>query len=261
MSSYELFEIIGELSPETVDLSDNIKKQRRFVSCAAAVLSLVILTSVAVNIIQYSSEKTVGIKRDLTVQLPVVYNISEYAEIMEQGGGMYLYAFGAELSVISVNSSNVVKGKVESYEYTSYDGRALTAVNFLVEESYKGDLQSGDLVTILHEGGYIPLQDHIDRYDDRFRFENITDEEIATTVLHEVDEDTEPTVGGSYIYFIAPIVGAAADVCGEGLYGRVRGAAGLFHISADGKTVDRTYDYINFETYPIDEVIAAAKEG
>ncbi len=224
---------------------------------AIAAIIIAVLTSCADNSIDNGASTA---SRDLTVQLPVVYSVPEDAKLMENGRGITCYSIGEELSAISESSDNIIKGKVKGYEYTYYDGEAFTAVIFSVEESYKGDLQAGDLITILHAGGYIPLQVHIDRYDDRYIFENVTDEEISATVIHEPLEGEEPVVGDEYIYFIAPV--EAIEVYGEGLYAPVRDASSIFHLSADGKTAERTYDFGNFEAYPVEEVITAAvKEG
>ncbi len=179
----------------------------------------------------------IQIKRDMTADPPVVYEIPDdanYYDVYTEAD----YAFDSEISTLSAHADAIVRGVVQEVVFTSYDGDAFTAVSLAVDECYKGDLQQGDLITILHRGGYIPLEDHISRYNDGHMFESLSSEEIANTVLHEAYEgESDPQVGDYNIYFISstnPNSGLP-----EQAFQRVRGTVSLFRIESDGETVSR----------------------
>ncbi len=179
----------------------------------------------------------IQIKRDLTADAPVKYEISDDVncyDVYTQAD----YAFDSKISTLSAQADAIVRGVIQEVVFTSFDGDAFTAVSLAVDECYKGDLEQGDLITILHRGGYIPLQDHISRYNDVHIFESFSDEEIANTILHEAYEgESDPQVGDYNIYFIDstnPNSGLP-----EQAFQRVRGTVSLFRIEPDGETVSR----------------------
>lgn len=179
----------------------------------------------------------IQIKRDMTADPPVVYEIPDDANYYDVYAEVD-YAFDSEISTLSAHADAIVRGVVQEVVFTSYDGDAFTSVSLAVDECYKGELEQGDLITILHRGGYIPLQDHINRYTDGHMFESFSSEEIANTVLHEAYEgESDPQVGDYNIYFISstnPNSGLP-----EQAYQRVRGSVSLLRIEPDGKTVSR----------------------
>lgn len=183
----------------------------------------------------------IHVKRDLTADPPVRYDVPDNAK-SQSIPSILDYAISSDVSAISEASSVIVRGVVQEVTFTSYSGNAFTAVSFAVDECYKGNLQQGDLITILHRGGYIPLQDHIAQYNDAFRFEELSNEEIANTILHEVYEgESDPQIGDHNIYFLN------ATNSDSGLpteaYQRTRGISSLFRVEPDGETVSRrNYD-------------------
>lgn len=180
----------------------------------------------------------VHVKRNLTAELPVVYDISTVDADYQDLVSVFDYSIDSDVSTIAEYSSAIVRGVVQEVTFTSYEGDAFTAVTFYVDECYKGDLKQGDLITILQMGGYIPLQDHMDYYQDEYLYESLSNEEVANSILHESHEgDGEPQVGDHNIYFLdSPIAGSSLPA---EAYQRTRGASSLFRVESDGETVSR----------------------
>lgn len=219
-------------------------KKRRFFTTFISILAGVLALSGCQNIDNPDAAST-QIKRDLTVTLPTAYDISanfDFQDVPSQ----FDYLISDEISEISDFASVSVKGVVQEVIFTGYNGDAFTAVSLAVEECYKGDLQQGDLITILYNGGYIPLKDHIDRYNDKYMFENLSDEEIANTMLHEIPEDySEPQVGEHNIYFLnSPYPDSGLPI---EAYQITRGMSSILKLESDGETVSRKKSIMDSE--------------
>ncbi|WP_297958412.1 hypothetical protein [uncultured Ruminococcus sp.] len=59
------------------------------------------------------------------------------------------------------NSYAVVLAKIDKIVYTSIDGVPMTAENLTVQEAFRGDLKSGDRLTVFMDGGYMPADEYI----------------------------------------------------------------------------------------------------
>ncbi len=101
-------------------------------------------------------------------------------------------AYNEEFSTIVNHSDAVIKGKVKSLKYVSIKGRAWTKVTLHIDDVLLGDLKQKEDIEVYFAGGYIPLDDHIEYFDDSFRFKKMSESEIKNTVLKEIrDGETE----------------------------------------------------------------------
>ncbi len=97
-----------------------------------------------------------------------------------------------DFKVMVNHSDSVVKGTVNKLNYETIDGNAWTKMEFKVEEDYKGNLKPEDIIYVYYMGGYIKLKEHIEFYDDAFRFESVSQNDISNTVIKEiVDGETD----------------------------------------------------------------------
>lgn len=188
--------------------------------------------------VRVNPDPDIKIQRDLTADVPVSYDTPGDAYIGGSSSSQIDYLYGSDVPTIAEYAEIVVRGVIQEVTFTSFGGHAYTAVSLAVDECYMGDLEQGDLITVLHMGGYISLRDHIAYYDNAFRFDYPSEEEMENTILHEPNEgEPDPQVGDHNIYFLNPVNPDSS--CPAGAYHRTRGAASLFRIESDGETVSR----------------------
>jgi predicted small secreted protein len=98
----------------------------------------------------------------------------------------------------------VVTGTVDSIEFFSNTGFAYIKVDFVIDNSIRGRLVPGDRISVVLLGGYISIQDHVDAFQNGFRFDNVPKEEWATTYICEgAPAWGFPEPGDKYAYFLA----------------------------------------------------------
>lgn len=115
-------------------------------------------------------------------------------------------AIDTNIETLSNYASEIITGTVVRIAYTTIQGNAWTMVDVKTDNVLKGAVNSEQVITIYFLGGYIPLTDKIEYYQDSFRYENMTKQEIENTVVHEVvdGEVLPPTVGKQYLFYLAP---------------------------------------------------------
>lgn len=141
------------------------------------------------------------------------------------------------LDDISANSTQVINATIESVSYEVIQGNPWTKVQVKVNSVIRGDIKSGDEIVIYSLGGYISLSQHIEYYNDKFRF-NMDDSEIDNTMVHYVIEgESDPKVGESHIYCLQETM--ESSPLPEQAYERVCGIASQFDIIDDGEMLTR----------------------
>ena len=169
------------------------------------------------------------------------------------------WAYDTSMETLTERATEIVVGTVEGIAYTEVEGHAWTIVEFKPEQVLKGSMQPGEAVEIYTLGGYIALEDMIDYYQDGFRYEDMTEEEIQNTVVHEVvdGEESPPEAGGRYLFYLAET--RANSPLPDGAYERVRGTASQF--MADGDSFTRLPGEDNEEeTYSLGQIEALLAE-
>lgn len=100
-------------------------------------------------------------------------------------------------------ASYVVYGKVKEVSYYDESGGALTCYNFVIEESYKGELQENDEITILAVGGYVRLEKVIEVFGEE-RYKDIPQDERKKTIVEEdVMGAPLPKENDQYLVFLS----------------------------------------------------------
>lgn len=141
------------------------------------------------------------------------------------------------LDDISANSTQIINATIESVSYETIQGNPWTKIQVKVNSVIRGDIESGDEIIIYSLGGYISLSQHIEYYNDKFRF-NMDDSEIDNTMIHYVIEgESEPQVGENHIYCLQETL--ESSPLPEQAYERVCGIASQFDIIDNGAMLTR----------------------
>lgn len=97
----------------------------------------------------------------------------------------------------------VVYGEVNEVNYYDESGAALTCYNFIIEESYKGELQENDEITVLAIGGYVRLEKMIEVFGEE-RYKDMSQIEREQTIVEEnVMGAPLPEVNDKYLVFLS----------------------------------------------------------
>lgn len=94
--------------------------------------------------------------------------------------------YSEDFSTLVSHSDAVIKGKVKSVEFTSFKGRAWIKLKFHIDNVITGNAKPDTDIDVYFTGGYVSLEEHIKYNDDAFRFEKLSEKEIANTVLREI---------------------------------------------------------------------------
>ncbi|MCR5791598.1 MAG: hypothetical protein K6G65_00370, partial [Lachnospiraceae bacterium] len=167
-----------------------------------------------------------------TIDIKKKIDISKYDEV-EEAHSYSESGVPNEIDILGEEATHVIKGKVTEVNYVFLAGDARTAYNVLVEESYKGDLQKNDLITVYKDGGYIPLRTMIELNGDAFRYEGVSQEAIDSTIVHEVvDGEEEPYIGEEGVFYL---LHNYSSFLPEGAFERVNGIGS--QLEAESKNI------------------------
>ncbi len=213
------------------------------------------------------TDQEVTIQNDKTIPAPVSYKIEDYGatddRMMDVDSSMD-YLISSDLTSLSENSTDIIRGTTQKITYTGIQGTARTMIDVLVTEVYAGTLKKGDLITICVLGGYIPLREQIDFFDEAFRYEPyMTAEEIDETIVKETFDGEElPQENEDCLYFLA-LHGEETPIP-NGVYGRTCGRfAKLFaQEGQNGLSFSRSFadsGKIVTEEYTLAEIQSIAK--
>jgi hypothetical protein len=98
------------------------------------------------------------------------------------------------------------QGKVLSVKYFDEYAVACTIYTFHIEKVYKGNLKSGDVISIFTRGGYCRLSKQIEEYGEQAKestqYKNATKEEIDKVLIYESDDGApDIQVESEYVLF------------------------------------------------------------
>lgn len=162
-------------------------------------------------------------------------------------------AYQATMEKISDYADNVVIGTVTNVSYTQVEGHAWTVTEIDINTKIKGSLDKAH-IQIYSIGGYIPLKNKIDFYDDAFRFENMTEQEINNTVVHEIinGETTPPQIGNQYLFYLVPT--SKHSPLPDGVFERCGGKDGQFDVNEPNVFTRTLTEGNQSEKYTIDQI-------
>ncbi len=104
------------------------------------------------------------------------------------------------LDEITEKSDYIVSGSAEKVYYTTIGELSYTVVDFLVDESLKGDIKTNSLITVLFLGGYISVEDNIKLKGNADKFSYVPEEKRATTFIkHTVSGAPLPAEKECYV--------------------------------------------------------------
>ena len=181
-----------------------------------------------------SDSKTEPIQSSLS-SLPIVdktvkniyrFAMDGYRVIGEVKGSadMEIYNNVAELYE---KSTYIVYGSIEEIGYWDESGTGFTLCDFVIEKSYKGNLEPGDKISVLAAGGYYRLSKFIELHG-RERFPDLTEEEIQSS-LYKTTVMGAPLVekGEKYLFFLGQI--SDEPPFPNGIYAEVGSFMGRFY--------------------------------
>lgn len=156
-----------------------------------------------------------------------------------------------DLETMIKHSTTIIRGTIMNVSYTFIDGMAWTQANVCVEESLAGSLTKGDIISVYYLGGYVSAKDYIDYYGDaHFAEEKIKFSE-KSFFKFVVDEEKDPDVGESNLYFLTAT--PEFSPLPRGVYERVCGKYASFSVSSDGETVARSITDVSAEEIPVEK--------
>ena len=168
------------------------------------------------------------------------------------------FAYDTSLQTLSEMATDIVIGTVQDTSYTDAEGHAWTATRLKLDQIIKGTAKTGDTIEIYALGGYIPLEKQIAHFQDGFRYEDMTEEEIKNTVIHEIvnGEDTPPAVGKQYLFYLVHTPDYSP--LPKNVYERFGGAAAQFALT-EGGSFRREAEDNTEETYSLRQIQAYVK--
>ena len=131
------------------------------------------------------------------------FNPNSYSNQIEVSSSLDFEKIYNNIDELYNNSINVIYGTVRKVEYIDDSGAALTCYDFVVERSYKGELQENDMITVLATGGYVRLQKFIEVFGDG-KFKDFSETKRSQTVLKENPMGAPlPKVDDKYLVFLS----------------------------------------------------------
>ena len=110
---------------------------------------------------------------------------------------------GKSFSGLNENSSVIVKGTIVDVSFVIERGMPHTVSTVKIDESLKGELKTGSLISVVQVGGYMTLQDEIDWFGGESRFSSVAKSEWANTLIEKKYGNAEfPEKGQEFIYFL-----------------------------------------------------------
>lgn len=162
-----------------------MKKNKIIIIFIALVIS-------AIGIITLNSIKKESKKDNGKININEVSNEELEKRVVHQSKLVQDKLLSDDFKFLAMKSDSLVKGKTLSINYEAIEGNAWTKLKFQVEEDFKGQIKSGEIIDVYLIGGYITLEDHISYFNDADKFNVTSDNEIKNKLIKEtVGEETE----------------------------------------------------------------------
>ncbi len=140
-------------------------------------------------------------KVDYTVVPPCRYDVTDKIYFLDEAPSDDITI--PTLNELAAHAETIATGMIVECIYTSIDGTPYTQLNVVLDETYSADYETGSIISVYLEGGYMPLADYIAQNDAGDAFAEMTSEEIAeTTVFCKGNKRFVPNVGDSYLFFL-----------------------------------------------------------
>lgn len=133
------------------------------------------------------------------------------------------------------HSDAVIKGKVDSVDFISVKGSAWTKLRFHIDNVITGNVNLDTDLDIYYMGGYVSLEEHIKYNDDAFRFEKLSEKEIANTVLRETYDGEDKFIEKGEELILCIVETADYSALPKGSYERLY-SSGMLKLK-DGKYI------------------------
>ena len=191
-----------------------------------------------------------------TNEIPDEYKSST----INEGGSVSEYAIDHELSTISQYSSNIVKATIKSVEYFTYQNMAWSKFELSVIDSYRGDIQPNQTISLVTQSGYINAAEKLEGTEEKDGTK-IDWDTLKKQVNYEYSsENKPPVVGNTYMFFLKqqdrkPFNGA---------YGSTRGdASRVLFVEQNGIFVvdNSTSEKTNLTKYSEDDILKIIEQN
>lgn len=193
-----------------------MKKIIIFIIAAAMLVSLAACSNAGVNTSSSGVDRTVDVESFDINGMSVAVTGSSSADFLKT------YPDAASLCA---DADVIIVGTVQNVKYTDTNAEARIYYDFLVGESWEGEMGNGDIVTIVQSGGYVRgdvfRQVHGDKGDQRLTKNDLIKETAFGAPF--------PQQGDKYVLFLREMF--------DGTYSPLNNYMGKYTIS--GKTVER----------------------
>lgn len=131
------------------------------------------------------------------------FNPKDFSNKLEVKSTLDFDKIYENMEQLEPDAPNIVYGTVKEVKNFDESGTAMTCYNLLVEESYKGNLNENDLISVLAIGGYVRLDKYIEVFGDG-KFSDYSTNERQSTVIEESPMDAPiPKTGDKYLVFLS----------------------------------------------------------
>ena len=173
---------------------------------------------------------------DKTVSVIKSVNL-EGKNILEESTAYCDYAISSDLSALSDYASEIIQGSVKEVTYVTVEGDAWIKADIVVKKVLQGGLAINDVVSVYIMGGYVPLREHINKYNDAKKI-GLSEAEIKNTVLKStIDNEEFPVVGHESIFYL--IQTPSESPLPNGVYERVCGKYSELKLNKNSNLFER----------------------
>lgn len=128
-----------------------------------------------------------------------------------------------DLDSLVSSSDAIIECVVDEVKYTFIEGSCYTVPNVTVTESFKGNLNIGDRISILQYGGYFTIEEETDYWHDEDKFSNLNEEERKNSLIYShADVGVDYHVGDVFVMFVSTEDFLEGSYCtlkyGEGVF-------------------------------------------
>lgn len=127
---------------------------------------------------------------------------------------------------------NVVFGTVEKVQFTDDNAQAHTVYSFAIEKVIKGELKTGDIISVAESGGFVRMSKYIEVYGDA-HFPDMPEEQRQNGIMHQSYSGAPLTeVGQKFLLFLGdPLAETEREA---GAYYTIGGFTGKYIMQSDG---------------------------
>lgn len=151
-------------------------------------------------------------------------------------------------------STQVIKAEVLKVSFTDSGTSPYTVFDVKVLESYKGDLQINDTISVSISDGYMNMYDYVDKNDMWHRYSDIPKSEMKNKLIEQRSDFSDPYPKPGEIY-ILPLVDETVIEHNPipGTYMPINDASTIYKIDTNGKFTRQYKTQVKLNQYKKDK--------